>query len=252
MVPRKVENIKVSLSYTLQNSTTQGSLRWLSGEECLQPSLITGIPFPVPQKEPTLWAVFWPPYMYCIMCAAQCTLVHSEQNIWSNYIQIYALWCMKLFGEDTGKELHCCVWAAISWIGQQMNNQEKSKTGQVGSKQNRTSGICGGHGTGWDSCQSHIWWSHRTQKGCLQLCSKTIWFLTWAFLQRWHTNMTVTHMNRFSTSLVFNKMQTKSREGAGRGEHTLNASTGGRVSWAVRSRPAWFTKEVHVSNHIIP
>lgn len=44
MVPRRVENVKVNLSNTLQNSSTQGWLRWLSGEECLPPSLSIVIP----------------------------------------------------------------------------------------------------------------------------------------------------------------------------------------------------------------
>lgn len=52
---------------------------------------------------------------------------------------------------------------------------------------------------------------------CLQLHSKTIWFLAWAFLQRWHTDITVIYTNRFSTLLVFNKMQTRSTVGAGWG-----------------------------------
>lgn len=49
--------------------------------------------------------------------------------------------------------------------------------------------------------------------------------------------------------MVFKKMQTKSTEGAGWGDHAFNGSTGDTVSWAVRARPACFTQEDHVSNH---
>lgn len=90
---------------------------------------------------------------------------------------------------------------------------------------------CGGDLCSWArQCQSRSWQSHRTHEVRLQLWSKTIWFLRWAFLQRRHTDMAVTYMKGFSTLVVCKEIPIK--------------PSGSWVRWSrlgsVRSRSASF------------
>lgn len=104
------------------------------------------------------------------------------------------------------------------------------------------------HGLGWDSCQSRIWRSHRVQKGCLQLLSKTIWSLTWAFLQR-RPRCTRKDFQYFWFSRKCKpKAQWELGGGSGRGD-TFSASTGVRLSWAPwgKGQPALLSKTMSQS-----
>lgn len=200
MVPRRVENVKVNLSHTLQNSTAQGCWGALVGK-CFQPE----------GTDPVRCLLTSTQVLYH-MCAAQCTLTHSEEDIQSNSILSYALDVWNYLERIQGQHYITVsrLWF-LEWDNKCTTNN--SKTGQVESVR----------GTGGGTVEETRAWVRQLPVTYLTVTQSTERVPAAAQQNNLISNMGISpktaemHTKRLSIFLVFKKMQTKSTVGAGGG-----------------------------------
>lgn len=153
----------MDLSYTLQRL-----LRWLSGEECLQPSLALGIPSQLGAADPV--SCLWPPLMYCIVCVLPSVYLHTVSKIYNVILFKFMPWVYEITWRRQRKSV-TSLCLDCDFLNRTRNAQpKKAKPDKWDVSMAQEAGLWRRHRIGWDRCQSHIWWSRRTQR---RACSYT-------------------------------------------------------------------------------